>query len=177
MENHTEKAYTTKEVATRLHIAVPTVRKYAQSLETEQYKFIRSESGARIFVENDINAFHYFMELRKANISVEASSKIVVEKFKGGAIQDVSGSNTPQLMQYNKQYEELKEMVHKQNDLIKELSNKLDQQQDYIKNSLDKRDKHLMQLMNDISEQKKELAATTEIQDNKPWYKKLFNKN
>lgn len=171
----TEKAYTTKEVATRLRIAVPTVRKYAQVLESEQYNYIKSESGARLFVENDINAFYYFMELRQANISVEASAKIVTEKFSTGAIQHVSGGNTENNPNTSEDIKELKEMVHKQSELIEQLTKRLDQQQEYMNNKIEQRDQHLMELMNNTLEEKRELAATIE-EDNKKkgFWRRLF---
>lgn len=177
MKSHTEtteKAYATKELAVMLDIAVPTVRKYALSLESMDYKFIRSESGARLFIEKDIMALRYLKELRdKTNIKVEQATNIVIEKFGKGAIQDIMPTNTEDIIPYDKQYKndmnELKEM-------IKDLSNKVDQQQVYIKDHLEQRDQLLMQTLNNTLETKKELAAATENASKKSWWNRLFSK-
>lgn len=174
----TEKVYTTKEVATLLDIAIPTVRKYAQILEKHSYRFMRNEAGNRLFVLDDINAFKHLVELRKADVSVETSAKLVAERFKETAIQVVSSTNTEASTQYIEQYardmSDIKETINKQNDLIKALSDKLDQQTDYIKSSIDKRDALLMDTMNKLLGSKKNLSEPAETTQKRNWFKRLF---
>lgn len=50
-----EHAYSTKEVAEKVGIATPTVRKYSQILEKNGYEFLK-EGDRRIFVQSDIDA-------------------------------------------------------------------------------------------------------------------------
>ena len=50
-----ERAFSTKEVAEAVGIATPTVRKYAQILERDGYKFLK-DGDRRIFVQSDIEA-------------------------------------------------------------------------------------------------------------------------
>ncbi|WP_163531472.1 hypothetical protein [Halobacillus ihumii] len=185
----TEKAYTTKEVSVMLDMPIPTVRKYAQSLESLEYKFIRSESNARVFVEKDIMAIRYFKDLReKTNVKVEQVANIVVEKFGKGAIQDVMPVNTEEQERYSNQYNELKEMISQQNQLIKGLSDQLDKQQHYIEDKIEQRDQQITQLMNKTMANKKQLEEPPQKQDNKEveeqeqenkkkgFFSRLFNK-
>jgi len=183
MENNTEtieKAYATKEIAIRLNISAQTVRKYAQFLENEGYIFIKSDSGARLFTEHDINAFQHFIELRKAKIAVETCSSIVTERFNRKAIQVVEGSNTNEITQYKKQYNEditeLKETMDKQMELIHKQNESIEELKQYIKSKLEQRDQLLLKAMDETMEIKKELSATTEMNNKKGWFKRLFSK-
>ena len=51
----TERAFSTKEVAEKVGIATPTVRKYSQILERNGYEFLK-DGDRRIFVQSDIEA-------------------------------------------------------------------------------------------------------------------------
>ncbi|WP_088032195.1 hypothetical protein [Evansella clarkii] len=50
-----ERSFTTKEVAEKVGIATPTVRKYGQILERNGYEFLK-DRDRRIFVQSDIDA-------------------------------------------------------------------------------------------------------------------------
>lgn len=50
-----ERAYSTKEVAEKVEIATPTVRKYSQILEKSGYEFLK-DGDRRIFVQSDIES-------------------------------------------------------------------------------------------------------------------------
>lgn len=176
---YTERAYSTSEVATMIDIAVPTVRKYAQSLESQGYMFIRTKGTgkhqARLFVEKDVTALRYLKDVReKGNTTVEQATSIVIERFGKGAIQSIRGNDIAELQPYNEQYNELKELIHNQNDLIKGLTDRLDQQQEYIKNRIEERDKLLMKSLNEMMETKKQIATAEE---NKGFFARLFNRN
>src|SRR5699024_2723987 len=172
---YTERAYTTSEVATMIGIAVPTVRKYAQSLESQGYMFIRTKGTgkhqARLFVEKDVTALRYLKDIReKSNMTVDQATSIVIERFGKGAIQSVRDNDAAKIQPYNKQYNELKDLIQQQNELIKDLADRLDQQQEYIESR--ERDRVLMQSLNEIMETKKQIATSKK----KCLFARVFNK-
>src|SRR5699024_6109127 len=119
---YTEKAYTTSEVATMLDIAVPTVRKYAQTLEKAGYVFLKTKKTgkqqARLFVEKDIISLRYLIQIReKSNIRVNEAVDVVINKFGKGAIQGIMPSDTAEIEPYNKQYDELKGLMQQQSEV------------------------------------------------------------
>lgn len=187
--DYTEKAYTTSEIATMLGLAVPTIRKYSQHLEKEGYSFVKGKvtgkQQARLFTEKDITALRYFKELRtESNIKVEQAASLIVNKFGKGSIQDVGSANTTEIRQYKEPYNELKELIYnqtelinRQNEAIKELSSRLDQQQNYFDNRLKERDQLLLHSIDERLEAKRQIAAVQEI-ENKPGFswKNLFKK-
>lgn len=182
---NTERAYITSEVASMLDLAVPTVRKYAQQLESKGYIFIKGKKTgsqqARLFTEKDVSVLRYFKEIReKSNIKVEEAASIIIEKFGKGAIQSVSPpdtANNSEEKQSDKQYDELKDMIQTQNDLIKELTKRLDQQQGYIEQSIEKRDRLLLQAMEDKLEARRQIAAAEEEEKKKGFFARLFKKD
>lgn len=172
--DYTERAYSTSEISKMIGIAVPTVRKYSQSLESKGYVFLKAKGTgkhqARLYLEKDVTALRYLKEIReKSNMKVEQATSVVIERLGKGSIQTVSGNDTTKLEPYNKQYGELKEIVkrqgellHNQNEMIKRMADKLDQQDTYINNKLDK-----------IIEDNKLLEAPTE---ERGFFARLFNK-
>ncbi|WP_255265225.1 DUF3967 domain-containing protein [Parageobacillus toebii] len=78
---------------------------------------------------------------------------------------------------YNDDIQALKEMVAKQNELLKELMMRLDQQQKYIEESLKKRDELLMQSLKESMETRKMIAAAKEEEGKKKgFWARLFGK-
>ena len=75
--NDIEFAYATKEVAEKVGIAKPTVRKYAQMLEEHNYEFIKN-GDRRVFVDVDIKA----MEKMRISDNIEQTAKELAEKQK-----------------------------------------------------------------------------------------------
>lgn len=72
-----EMAYATKEVAEKVGIAKPTVRKYAQVLEEYGYEFIKN-GDRRVFVEADIEV----MGKMKVSDKIERTAKELARKQK-----------------------------------------------------------------------------------------------
>lgn len=68
---------------------------------------------------------------------------------------------------YNDDIKTLKEMVAKQNELLKELMMRLEQQQKYIEESLKKRDELFMQSLKESMETRKMIAAAKEEEEKK----------
>ena len=75
--NDIELAYATKEVAEKVGIAKPTVRKYAQMLEEQSYQFIKN-GDRRVFVDADIEA----MQKMKVSEKIELTAKELARKQK-----------------------------------------------------------------------------------------------
>src|SRR5699024_7899009 len=175
---YTERAYTTSEVATMIGIAVPTVRKYAKSLESQGYMFIRTKGTgkhqARLFVEKDVTALRYLKDIReKSNMTVDQATSIVIERFGKGAIQHIRSNDIQQIDDSDKRYNELKELIQQQSELIQGLTDKVDKQQEHINERLKERDRLLMQSINEMLDSKKQIEAPTE---KKGFFSRLFNK-
>ncbi|MEH7238975.1 hypothetical protein [Bacillus sp. JJ1562] len=73
-----ERAFTTKEVAEKVGIATPTVRKYGQILEQNGYNFLK-DGDRRIFVQSDIEVL---IALRDTEKSLDDTAKDLVEQQK-----------------------------------------------------------------------------------------------
>ena len=169
----TEKAYSSKDIALMVDIAVPTVRKYAQALEKAGYEFIKSEAGARVFVERDAMAIRYLKEVReKTNISVEQASNVVLTRFENKPIQGVAPPDTEEKEQYEKRFEELEKKLEQQNEIIKQLAQTIDERDK-------KRDEIVMQNIREIQETKQlllETAAEKEEEKKRGFFARLFGK-
>jgi len=78
-----EQAYSSKEVAEKLGIATPTVRKYGQILERNGYEFLK-DGDRRIFVQSDIGAL---IALRDTDKPLDDTAKDLVyqqkDRFEG----------------------------------------------------------------------------------------------
>lgn len=177
---YTERAYTTSEVATMLSIAVPTVRKYAQTMEKEGYIFIKTKKTgkqqSRLFTEKDITSFRYLIQLReKSNIKVSEAVSIIINKFGKGAIQDIMPSDTEKIKQYDKRYGDFLEVIERQNDLIKNLSSKIDEQQAYMEKVIQERDTKIIGSLEEIKESQKQIESA-EHQEKRGIFKRLFSK-
>jgi predicted transcriptional regulator len=183
---YTERAYQTSEVATMLDIAVPTVRKYAQSLESKGYVFIKGQGTgthqARLFLEKDIMALRFLKEIREKNkITVDRATSIVIERFGKGTIQTVRSNDIPYGEHYGEQYMELKEIIFKLTEQLekqqKHFDKRLDQQQEYFDKRLLERNQALAQVMNESLEARKQIAATKEEnKQKKNFWGRIFNK-
>ena len=73
-----EQAFSSKEVAEKLGIATPTVRKYGQILERNGYEFLK-DGDRRIFVQSDIEAL---IALRDTDKPLDETAKDIVYKQK-----------------------------------------------------------------------------------------------
>lgn len=183
---NTERAYTTSEVSKMLDMPIPTIRKYSQELEKKNWQFakgkVTGKHQARLYTEIDLTALRYFKELRDgSNIRVEQAATIITSKFGQQAIHSVSSDNTPEIKQYEEQYNEIKDMIHnqteminRQNELIKELTNRLDQQQEYIDRNLKERDGLLLNAIEERLETQRQIAAAEE--EKKGFFARLFKK-
>jgi|SRR5690625_728396 len=145
------KTYFTSDVAKMIGVAPTTVRKYSQSLQSKGYSFLKGKGTgnrqARLFTDKDVTVMRYLKEIRKdTNITVERATSIVIERFSDNTTQSTLSNHeakTNDTEQHDKRYNELKELVNKQsdllikqNELILNLTNRLDQHEEYINNKL-----------------------------------------
>ncbi len=134
------------DVCALLGIKEPTLRKYALILQDAGYKFHVNDKGQRGYFERDVIVLKRFMEIKQSNdMTLEQAVEAVMawvrhSNIAVSVIEKKSGSN-----RYNDDIQVPKEMVTKQNELLKELMMRLDQQQKYIEKNLKKRDELLMQ--------------------------------
>src|SRR5699024_429825 len=178
MENN--KQYTTNQVATMVEIAVPTVRKYSQHLESKGYVFLKSNSTGRrqkrMFIEKDIEALKHLKKLRNQNnMTVENATNEVVKKFSSKATQgnsDIEKQDDDN--RYTEQYDKLKKQIYhqtylitKQNEIIRELAHKINYQQISMNEGLERIDDKI----NDITNVQE---ATTSEKDKKNFIVRLF---
>lgn len=195
MMQEQEKAYTTKEISDHLEIGTSTLRKWCLALEENGYKFSRTESNKRLFVDRDLVALKYFKKLVQGeNFSLGNASKVIASKYTSKA----SETRTPTVLQENddeqhslrrsdEMIQQLIEHMKKQDEHIErqerfnqELLERLDKQQTYIEERLNERDKTLVQSLREVQETKKLIAAAREEQkieaNNKGFFAKLFGK-
>ena len=155
MENN--RQYTTNQVATMDGIAVPTVRKYSQHLESKGYVFQKSNNTGRrrkrMFIEKDIEALKHLKKLRNENnMTVEDATNAVIKKFSSKAIQghnDIEKQSDTD-NQYTEQFDKLKKQIYhqtylitKQNEIIRELADKINHQQIRLNEGLERIDDSL----------------------------------
>lgn len=72
--------------------------------------------------------------------------------------------------QHDERYNELKEMIQQQNEMLKQMAKKMDEQQRYIDERLERRDQQLMGAIREIQEEKRVLLETV-VSNKKPWWK------
>lgn len=173
------KVYSPAEVADLLGIKQPTLRKYSIMLEERGYNISRNSQNHRYYTDKDIITLRRIITGKNSGVTLEESINNVVSIDKHStypnAINNVDSSNRSDIQD---DIQELKEIVLKQNELIKVLTDKMDQQQEYIKNSLNERDKILMRTMNELLENRKQIAAAQEEEKEKKkgFWSRLFKK-
>lgn len=175
--NEIEKAYWTHEAAKYLEIGESTLRKWCIELEKNGYVFIKGAMDSRAFTDNDLVALNHFKHLYKVKkYTREQAAKSVVGKF---SKEGVNERSTPVLMENNRSYENLENMVKslleqtkKQEEFNKLLIKRLDQQEKYIRESLEARDRTLLETIRESQEEK---AAAIE-KKKKTWIDRLFGR-
>ncbi len=111
-----EQAYSSKEVAEKVGIATPTVRKYGQILEQNGYEFLK-DGDRRIFVQSDIEVL---IALRDTDKSLDDTAKDLVEQQKARLVE----SNETKIAITNT-YENLPQDPNQLKDVLMFLANEL----------------------------------------------------
>ncbi|PEJ68306.1 DUF3967 domain-containing protein [Bacillus pseudomycoides] len=165
-----QSVYISKDVATMLKIQESTLRKYCIMLEEHGYHFHKNEHGHRGFLDNDVITLRKLIEIKShPDMTLKQACSAIMTWVKEKDMSVVDTNVITENEQHNEQYNELKEMIQQQNDLLKQMAKKLDDQQRYIDERLEKRDQLLMQTIRESQEQKAllETAATNK----KPWWR------
>lgn len=151
-----EQAYTTSEIAEKVGIAEPTVRKYAQALERSGYHFIKDSFGARTYIERDFLALKELKEVRaKTSMPVENVAAMIAEKYnKESTIHPVSVSD---------QDEYLTSLIDEI--VIDRVKDEVTALKDALLSRLDERNEVIRELTEAINAQKTLAAAAAETTD------------
>jgi DNA-binding transcriptional MerR regulator len=187
--DHTEKAYSTKEVSLTLGIGDSTLRKWCLALEKNAYKFLRNDRDQRLYVESDLVVLKHFQKLvQDHNMQLENAAALVVDRFGKGAFEpgtgivpvekeeerrDLERSNSEVIQQLQEHIRTQQEYMERQELFNQGLLKRLDQQQKYIEERLDVRDQTLLESLREVQETKKLIATA---QEKKGFLARLFNK-
>ena len=164
------KVYSPRDIADLLDIKPATLRKYSIMLEEKGYKINRNSQNHRYYLDKDIITIRNIITGRESGMTLdEVISNVVSIEQHNTYTNDIDNADKHN----NNDIQELKEMIHKQNELLKGFSTRLDEQQQYIDNQLKERDKVLMQSINEIMESKKQIATA---EQKKGFFRKLFNR-
>jgi len=201
--DHTERAYTTKEVSKTLNVVDSTIRKWCLSLEKNGYVFMKNDHNQRLFLEKDLVALrHYQTMVKENNFSMDNAGMVIAAKFSSpfpngtGDVPAVQKENEerPQARSDSRSSErsderinKLIEYAEKQEQFNKELVERLDaqqkyieKQQHYIEERLKERDEKLMESLRTFQETKQEMlqiaAAKEEEKPKQGFFARLFGK-
>ncbi|GMG76990.1 DUF3967 domain-containing protein [Trichococcus sp. K1Tr] len=198
--DHTEMAYTTKEVSKTLNVVDSTIRKWCLSLEKNGYTFTKNEHNQRLFLERDLVVLrHYQTMVKENNFSMDNAGMVIAAKFSrpfpdgtGGvpAIQNEDEerprerSDSRSSERSDERINKLIEYAEKQEQFNKELVERLDvqqkhieKQQHYIEERLKERDEKLMDSLRTFQETKQEmLQIAAAKEEKKGFFSRLFGK-
>lgn len=173
------KEYTTKDIANIAGIATPTVRKYAQILESNGYNFMKNGNGNRIFFDSDISIFQ---EIKKRSsdtgMNVDNIVKNLISEQKKDTDETIQSESHVITLKQNddtSQNESYKILLNE----IQELKEMMKQQQVYIDHKLETRDQLLLEsirAMQGIKQAQIETAAAERKKDNRGFWARLFKK-
>src|SRR5699024_587347 len=145
-------------------------------LEERGYEFRKNARGQRFYYDEDVISLRKFITLKNNGMTLSESAEGVVLWHKGNEKEETSVApmNTDiqnVVERYVSDMTEMKDMIHKQNEIIMQLSEKIDKQQEYINNNLAERDQKLMKILEDNIETQKQIASENE---KKGFWKRLF---
>lgn len=147
------KTYSPKEMADILNIQPSTLRRYSSTLEEQGYKIERNNQNHRFYKEADIVIFQHIITGTQENLTLEEAIDQAVHVKDDS--NHVISTSTEELISYH-DAAKIKDILYRQNELIRHLVDRLDKQEDYMK----KRDKLLVTYMEDIAKNKKELPSS-----------------
>ncbi len=147
------KTYSPKEMADILNIQPSTLRRYSSTLEEQGYKIERNNQNHRFYKEADIVIFQHIITGTQENLTLEEAIDQAVHVKDDS--NHVISTSTEELISHH-DAAKIKDILYRQNELIRHLVDRLDKQEDYMK----KRDKLLVTYMEDIAKNKKELPSS-----------------
>ncbi|MBG9517035.1 DNA-binding protein [Bacillus thuringiensis] len=174
MINETDSSqsiYVSKDVAMILKIQESTLRKYCIMLEDQGYHFHKNDHGHRGFMDNDVITLRKLIEIKShPDMTLKQACNAIMTWVKEKNVSEVDTNVITENEQHNKQYNELKEMIQQQNEMLKKMAMKMDEQQRYIDERLERRDQQLMSAMRKMQEEKHVLLETAAT-NKKPWWR------
>lgn len=166
-----QAVYISKDVATMLKIQESTLRKYCIMLEEQGYHFHKNEHGHRGFMDNDVITLRKLIEIKShPDMTLKQACNAIMTWVKEKDVSTVDTDVITENEQHDERYNELKEMIQQQNEMLKQMAMKMDEQQRYIDERLEKRDQQLMSAIREIQEEKRVLLETAAAKQ-KPWWK------
>ncbi|MGH0709247.1 DUF3967 domain-containing protein [Bacillus paranthracis] len=166
-----QSIYISKDVAMMLKIQESTLRKYCIMLEEHGYKFHKNEHGHRGFLDNDVITLRKLIEIKShPDMTLKQACGAVMTWVRKKDVSEVDTDVITEGTQHDERYNELKEMIQQQNELLKNMAKKLDDQQRYIDEKLEKRDQQLMGAIREMQEEKRVLLETASTKQDKKWY-------
>ncbi|PHB24732.1 DNA-binding protein [Bacillus pseudomycoides] len=165
-----QSVYISKDVATMIKIQESTLRKYCIMLEEHGYHFHKNEHGHRGFLDNDVITLRKLIEIKShPDMTLKQACGAIMTWVKEKDMSEVDTNVITENEQHDERYNELKEMIQQQNEILKQMAKKLDDQQRYIDERLEKRDEMLIRAIRETQEKKAllETAATNK----KPWWR------
>lgn len=166
------KVYSPSDVASLLELKTATLRKYSIMLEEQGYEIQRNSRNHRYYQDKDIMTLRNVITGTKNGITLEESINNVINLTgHNNKTNEINNGVIP----YKADIEEIKELVHNQNELIKGLTERLDKQETYINESLKERDRLLIEFLDEMIENKKQIA-TEEHKNKKGFFGRLFRK-
>ena len=163
------------DVCALLSIKESTLRKYALLLKDAGYQFHVNDKGQRGYFNKDVIVIKRFLEVKNnRNMTLEQAANAVVSWIEQTGVSVRVIDNDDEKKRYDTDMKELKELVNKQNELIKDLINRMDQQQKYIDERLNKRDERIEETIRESQATKKLLMEAKEAQEEKKQRKGLM---
>ncbi|WP_235712316.1 MULTISPECIES: DUF3967 domain-containing protein [Bacillus cereus group] len=174
MGGNNQLIYSSKDVAAILKIQESTLRKYCIMLEEVGYKFHKNELGHRGFLNEDVVALKTLADIKShPNMTLKQACNAVMTWLHNKNIADTDITELRHEdhneERHIKEYNELKEMIQQQNEMLKQMAKKMDEQQRYIDERLERRDQQLMSAIREIQEEKKVLLEIAATQKKKWW--------
>lgn len=157
---------TAGDVCTLLSIKESTLRKYALILQDAGYHFHTNSKGQRGYYDRDVTVLRRFLEIKKSpDMTLEQSANAVLSWVEQSDMSLRVMGKDEENERYNDDIKELKDVVNKQNELIKDLVTRMDQQQKYIDEKLTKRDELILEALRESqreSQETKQLLLTAQ---------------
>lgn len=175
------KVYSPSDIASLMKIKESTLRKYSLLLESYGYEFKKNDRKQRYYTDQDVIVLQKLVTLKDNGMTLEESAKGVMLWHRGNkqeneVITQPSTAINNVTSRYGSDITELKETMDKQMELIHKQNESIEELKQYIKSKLEQRDQLLLKAMDETMEIKKELSATTEMNNKKGWFKRLFSK-
>lgn len=169
--DNVQSIYVSKDVAVMLKIQESTLRKYCIMLEEHGYHFHKNEHGHRGFMDNDVITLRKLIEIKShPDMTLKQACNAIMTWVKEKDMSQVDTNVITESEQHDERYNELKEMIQQQNEMLKQMAMKMDEQQRYIDERLERRDQQLMSAIREIQEEKRALLETAAT-NKKPWWR------